>query len=106
MAATDFRAVSKSWKNISIPPVTFLRASTLLPPNLYPVPSSANLPKSLVASYQIARWGLIPSWASDVSGATKVINARSETAATKPAFRDARKLAISEVLFLGMGIIL
>ena len=35
------------------------------------------------------RWGLIPSWAKDSSVAAGMINARSETAATKPAFRDA-----------------
>jgi putative SOS response-associated peptidase YedK len=34
------------------------------------------------------RWGLIPHWAKHVSGAANTINARSETAATKPAFRD------------------
>jgi putative SOS response-associated peptidase YedK len=37
------------------------------------------------------RWGLIPSWAKDSSIAAQTINARSETAATKPAFRDALK---------------
>jgi putative SOS response-associated peptidase YedK len=37
------------------------------------------------------KWGLIPSWAKDSSGAAQMINARSETAATKPAFRDALK---------------
>jgi putative SOS response-associated peptidase YedK len=35
------------------------------------------------------RWGLIPSWAKDASVAARMINARSETAETKPAFRDA-----------------
>ena len=35
--------------------------------------------------------GLIPSWAQDPSVAAKMINARSETAATKPAFRDPLK---------------
>jgi len=37
------------------------------------------------------RWGLIPSWAKDASVATRMINARSESARTKPAFRDALK---------------
>jgi putative SOS response-associated peptidase YedK len=37
------------------------------------------------------RWGLIPSWAKDMSDAARKINARSETAATLPAFRDAMK---------------
>lgn len=35
------------------------------------------------------RWGLIPSWARDASIGARLINARSETAAEKPAFRAA-----------------
>lgn len=35
------------------------------------------------------RWGLIPRWAKDDSMAARTINARSETAAERPAFRDA-----------------
>ena len=38
------------------------------------------------------RWGLIPSWAKDTSGAARMINDRSETAHALPAFRDAMKL--------------
>lgn len=34
------------------------------------------------------RWGLIPWWAKDRKGAARNINARAETVATKPAFRD------------------
>lgn len=37
------------------------------------------------------KWGLIPSWAKDRKIGYKTINARSETAATKPAFRAAFK---------------
>ena len=36
-----------------------------------------------------ARWGLVPSWASDPSVGVRMINARIETVAEKPAFRDA-----------------
>jgi putative SOS response-associated peptidase YedK len=39
----------------------------------------------------LMRWGLIPSWAKDPSIAAGTINARSETASAKPAFRDALK---------------
>lgn len=37
------------------------------------------------------RWGLVPSWAKDLSGSSKLINARAETVASKPAFRSAFK---------------
>jgi putative SOS response-associated peptidase YedK len=33
-----------------------------------------------------ARWGLVPAWATDTSGAARMINARVETVATSPAF--------------------
>ena len=35
------------------------------------------------------RWGLIPAWASDEKIGVRMINARSETVATLPAFREA-----------------
>jgi putative SOS response-associated peptidase YedK len=38
---------------------------------------------------RLVRWGLVPSWAKDTSGGARMINARSETVATKPAFRSA-----------------
>ena len=37
------------------------------------------------------RWGLIPFWAKDASIGYKMINARAETVASKPAFREALK---------------
>lgn len=37
------------------------------------------------------QWGLIPSWAKDPSLGAKMINARAETVAEKPAFRAAFK---------------
>jgi putative SOS response-associated peptidase YedK len=35
------------------------------------------------------RWGLIPSWAKDPSIGKKMFNARAETIAEKPSFREA-----------------
>ena len=37
------------------------------------------------------KWGLVPSWAKDLSIGSRMINARSETLAEKPAFRSAFK---------------
>jgi len=36
-------------------------------------------------------WGLVPFWAKDISIGNRLINARSETAATKPSFKHAFK---------------
>lgn len=35
------------------------------------------------------RWGLVPSWAKDISVGNRMINARAETLAKRPAFRTA-----------------
>jgi putative SOS response-associated peptidase YedK len=40
---------------------------------------------------RLLRWGLVPSWAKDSSGGARLINARAETVAAKPAFRSAFK---------------
>jgi putative SOS response-associated peptidase YedK len=36
---------------------------------------------------RLLRWGLIPPWAKDLKGGGRMINARMETVASKPAFR-------------------
>lgn len=40
---------------------------------------------------QLRRWGLVPSWADDPKIGYRMINARAETVADKPAFRSAFK---------------
>ena len=55
------------------------------------VPVIRQNPKEPIRELSLLRWGLIPSWANDSSGAARMINARSETVGSKPAFRDALK---------------
>jgi putative SOS response-associated peptidase YedK len=38
---------------------------------------------------RLLRWGLVPFWAKDTKGGSRLINARAETVAVKPAFRAA-----------------
>lgn len=44
--------------------------------------------KDLVRRASLMRWGLVPSWAKDAASGAGMINARSETAAEKPAFKE------------------
>ena len=53
-----------------------------------PVPVIRRLPDSPVRKAAIMRWGLIPSWASDSKVGARTINARSESAASKPSFSE------------------
>ncbi|MFB2918882.1 SOS response-associated peptidase [Aerosakkonema funiforme] len=69
-------------------------------PNLSPrynIAPTQSVPTLLVNSedketeLKMLRWGLIPSWAKDIKMGAKLINARAETVAEKPAFRSAFK---------------
>ncbi len=53
-----------------------------------PVPVIRRVATASPRQATMMRWGLIPSWASDATVASQNINARSETAASKPSFHD------------------
>ena len=48
-------------------------------------------PSGLARELRVVRWGLVPFWAKDPKIGSRLINARSETVASKPAFRHAFK---------------
>lgn len=50
---------------------------------------------------RVARWGLVPSWAKDISVGNRMINARVESIADKPAF--ARPFAVRRALLPADG---
>ncbi|MEM7564081.1 MAG: SOS response-associated peptidase [Pseudomonadota bacterium] len=41
--------------------------------------------------FDLLRWGLIPSWSKDISMGNRMFNARGETVAEKPSFKNAYK---------------
>src|SRR5579864_8499964 len=57
-----------------------------------PPPVIRQNPRQPVRQISLMKWGLIPHWSKDPSIASSTINAKSETAASKPAFRDPLKL--------------
>src|SRR5688500_11170540 len=59
--------------------------------NVAPTQPVAVITNEDPTSLTFHRWGLIPSWAKDITIGNKLINARSESASEKPAFRAAFK---------------
>jgi putative SOS response-associated peptidase YedK len=57
-----------------------------------PIPVIRQHPKEPIRQLSLMKWGLIPFWSKVPSIATGTINAKSETAAMKPAFHDPLKL--------------
>jgi putative SOS response-associated peptidase YedK len=52
---------------------------------------------------RMLRWGLVPHWAKDLKGAARMINARSETVASTPAYRELIPKASRRALQLADG---
>jgi putative SOS response-associated peptidase YedK len=68
------------------PDVRYNRAS---PPDVPSGGTGGRPPGGQQRELRLVRWGLVPNWAKDTSGGARLINARSETVAVKPAFRAA-----------------
>lgn len=64
------------------------------PTQKVPIVRSAPTPTGAPAAPRelaLVQWGLVPHWAKDPAIGNSLINARAETAAEKPSFRDAMK---------------
>lgn len=70
----------------TVPPVEMVPRYNIAPTQPVAVITNAD-PKALT----FHRWGLVPSWAKDISIGSKMFNARLETAAEKPSFKHALK---------------
>jgi putative SOS response-associated peptidase YedK len=81
--------IAEQFAVFEMPPFTarFNIAPTQPVPVIRLVPEQAEPRRELVW----LRWGLVPSWAQDASIGSRLINARAETAASKPAFRAAMR---------------
>jgi len=77
--------IEKEFKIGKIDPELFTPRFNIAPSQTVPV----ILEQSGERIVNALRWGLIPSWAKDDSIDSKMINARSETLAEKPSFKNA-----------------
>ncbi|MHB8088906.1 MAG: SOS response-associated peptidase, partial [Anaerolineaceae bacterium] len=58
-------------------------------PNVSPGDGVAVVTDGVQRSLDFFKWGLVPSWAKDISIGNKLINARAETLIEKSSFRNA-----------------
>lgn len=70
--------------DLSEPPVEWV-----LRENIAPTQPVAVLASAETRRIEYMRWGLIPSWAKDISIGSKMFNARAETIQEKPSFKTA-----------------
>ncbi|MDA8151911.1 MAG: SOS response-associated peptidase [Acidithiobacillus sp.] len=85
--AIDPRKLERLVRLLSLPEPKFTAHFNISPSQTVPVIRDAgNDPE-----WAMMRWGLIPHWAKEAKTTFSTFNARMETAAQKPAFRDAWK---------------
>ncbi|MEW6494911.1 MAG: SOS response-associated peptidase [Cyanobacteriota bacterium] len=78
-------AIAQAFQIVEVPPLT--PRYNIAPTQ--PVATVVRTPKHEGRQFKMLHWGLIPSWAKDPKIGSKLINARAETVAEKPAFRSA-----------------
>lgn len=88
-ATKDPAALAEEFEAIATPESSWAPSYNVAPTMSVPIVVDRELDGHSARTVEVARWGLVPSWAKDASGASRMINARVETAATKPAFRAA-----------------
>lgn len=88
----SFREADDLADAFAVAPPDVAEDARLLPPSWNVAPTD---PVRIVVeredrrSLRLAHWGLVPPWAKDPSIGSRMINARTESLATKPAFRRA-----------------
>ncbi len=79
----DTEELQEAFPWVDFGPVVHQRYNIAPSQNVHVVPNDGE------KKAQMFRWGLIPSWAKDPKIGYRMINARSETLAEKPSFRNA-----------------
>lgn len=88
-ATKDPAALAEEFEAVLTPETSWAPHYNVAPTTSVPIVVDRELDGHPARTLEVARWGLIPSWAKDAGGAARMINARVETVATKPAFRAA-----------------
>jgi putative SOS response-associated peptidase YedK len=84
-AARDAAEIAEWFEAEQLPAVELPRRYNVAPTNEVYIVRDEDGTRSVAT----ASWGLIPSWSKNASHASRMINARAETVASKPAYRSA-----------------
>ena len=88
-AAKDPTALAEEFEVVAAPEETLQPDYNVAPTKKVYLVVDRSHDEVLERSLVVGRWGLVPSWAKDPSIGSRMINARAETVAEKPAFRRA-----------------
>ena len=88
MAASDPNALAEEFET-SVPPERLDADYNVAPTKRVYIVVDRERDEVRERSLEVARWGLVPSWAKDPAIGSRLVNARAETLAEKPSFRTA-----------------